>query len=99
MLVTSIPDLHNTFILNLQVAACVCVRESVAMAGPVCSAVNKKRGYIGLCQDHCRCYETKLVANKLKNKFLILTGVENLAVFGTFSFFFKVPVIIYICVP
>jgi hypothetical protein len=72
------------------------------MAGPVCIAVNKKKkkkgGYVCLCQDHCRCCEIRLEVNKLKNKFLILMGVENLAMFGTFSSFEKVSLVIYICV-
>jgi hypothetical protein len=73
------------------------------MAGPVCIAVNKTKkggrgGYVCLCQDHCRCCEIRLEVNKLKNKFLILMGVENLAMFGTFSSFEKVSLVIYICV-
>jgi hypothetical protein len=79
----------------------VCVREcSHGWTCLYCSKQNKKRGggYVCLCQDHCRCCEIRLEVNKLKNKFLILMGVENLAMFGTFSSFEKVSLVIYICV-
>lgn len=50
VLVTQLPRFTQYIYLKLTSGClCVCERESVAMAGPVCIAVNKKKKGGGVC--------------------------------------------------